>query len=151
MFFICYLLLNAYSNIYDEQGCRILAMKQYNWQAQKSKMTRFTVFCRHILRNDAIHGVLQAYFEFLQALFKEMTRFTLFCRHILGFCRHFFAAIHGVSQAHFWWLKKLTGTFYFSAHSCYKSKVFFISLIKAKVLWCNVLYKRPAAGVASQC
>ena len=90
-------------------------MKQYNWQAQKLKMMWFTVFYRHILRNDAIHAVLQAYFKFLQALSKEMTQFMLFCRHNLGFCRHFFVAIHGVSQAHFWWLKKLTGTFFFSA------------------------------------
>ena len=35
------------------------------------------MFCRHILRNDAIHAVLQAYFKFLQALSKEMTQFML--------------------------------------------------------------------------
>ena len=53
-------------------------------------------FCRHFLRNDAIYGVLQAYFVFLQALFWRDSR----CfagtflvaekvdRHALLFCTH---------------------------------------------------------------
>ena len=41
------------------------------------KMTRFTVFSRHILVNDAIYGVFQANFS-------KMVQLTLFFRHILA-------------------------------------------------------------------
>ena len=59
------------------QGCTNEPSRHLRLQAQMLKMTRFTVFCRHILINDMIYGVFQAHFS-------KMVWFMLFFRHILA-------------------------------------------------------------------
>ena len=67
------------------------------------KMTRFTVFCRHILVNDVIYGVFQAHF-------RKMVQFTLIFRHIIAklhdFCSKKSNKIAGTNQI----MKKVAGT-----------------------------------------